>query len=335
MRRLAVIVLPLTLASCGGGAGPHAGTRSPVNAPPQPRAAIRILAPSPGRSLAAQRVGQRLHAVIRLRGSAAPGQQLSFRGGCGRSRCRGLTFADSQGRWRARIVLDAARSRRAVRLAVAYAAPGVGERPAAVTVRLRAARAHAAAPQPTAPSRVPAVVPYTGPRTMIVIGDSLAVGMADHLRADLPGWYVVVDGRTGRALREGARILAATTLPAGSQGSHAILAFSLFTNDTPTDVDALDAVVRSSVGRLGAHGCAIWATIARPPFGGVSYDAANQRLAALARAPSLAGRLLIVPWEALFDSHPSWRAADGVHATPEGYAARAELYAAAARACAA
>jgi lysophospholipase L1-like esterase len=334
VRRLAVIVLPLTLAACGG-ASPHPGTRSHVNAPPRPRAAIRILAPSPGRSLTARRVGPRLRAVVRLRGNAAPGQQLAFRGGCGRSRCGGLTFADSHGRWRVRIVLVTARSRRTVRLAVAYAAPVAGERPADVTVRLRAARAQAAAPQPTAPSRLPAAAPYTGPRTMIVIGDSLAVGMADQLRADLPGWYVVVDGRTGRALGEGARILAATTLPAGSRGSHAILAFSLFTNDMPTNVDALDAVVRASVGRLGAHGCAIWATIARPPFGGVSYVAANQRLAALARDPSLAGRLLIVPWKALYDSHPSWRAADGVHATPEGYAARAELYAAAARACAA
>ncbi len=327
MRRLAVIVLPLTIAACGG-SGPQPGTRSHATSS-RPRAPIQILAPAPGRLLTAHRVGSRLHAVIRLSGSAAPGQQLAFRGACGRSRCAAITFADSRGRWRARIALDTARRRRTVRLAVAYAAPVAGERPAAVTLRLRVARAHVAAP----PSRVPAVTPYTGPRTMIVIGDSLAIGMADQLRADLPGWYVVVDGRIGRPLSEGARILAATTLPSGSRGSHAILAFSLFTNDLPTNVDALDAVVRASVARLGAHGCAIWATIARPPLGGVSYAAANQRLAALARDPSLAGRLLIVPWEALYDSHPSWRAPDRVHATPEGYAARAQLYAAAARAC--
>ncbi|MCW2967000.1 MAG: hypothetical protein JWM71_772, partial [Solirubrobacteraceae bacterium] len=175
--------------------------------------------------------------------------------------------------------------------------------------------------------------PYTGPRTMIVIGDSLAVGMAQALPADLPGWDVPVDGRVGRPLSEGMQILSETKLPGGSRGSHAILAFSLFTNDSPASVDALEAAVRESVARLGAHGCAIWATIARPPFGGVSYAAANQRLEALEEDPSLAGRLLIVPWKAQYERHPSWRASDGVHATPTGYAARAQMYAVAARDC--
>jgi len=170
---------------------------------------------------------------------------------------------------------------------------------------------------------------------MIVIGDSLAVGMAGSLRAALPGWDVPVDGRIGRPLSEGMQILGATRLPPGARGERAILAFSLFTNDAPTNVDALEAAVRGSVARLGAHGCAIWATIARPPLDGVSYDSANQRLVALAGAPHLAGRLLVVSWKQQYDRHPAFAAPDGVHATPQGYAARAQMYAAAARSCAA
>jgi hypothetical protein len=170
---------------------------------------------------------------------------------------------------------------------------------------------------------------------MIVIGDSLAVGMAQPLQTDLPGWDVPVDGRIGRPLREGMQILAQTSLPGGSRGRHAILAFSLFTNDSPGAVDALEGAVRDSVARLGSHGCAIWATIARPPYEGVSYAAANARLRALEQDPALAGRLLLVPWKEEYDRHPSWQTGDGVHATAAGYAGRAKMYADAAESCSA
>ena len=109
-----------------------------------------------------------------------------------------------------------------------------------------------------------------------------------------------------------------------------MLAFSLFTNDSPGNVGALEAAVRQSVQRAGSGGCAIWATIVRPPKGGVSYDAVNARLNALAGDPQLRGRLLIVPWAALSRSNPSFLGRDKVHATSAGYRERARLYAQAA-----
>jgi hypothetical protein len=282
--------------------------------------------------------------VVRASGRAAPGQQLTVRAACARASCDGITFAGGDGRWRTRVLLvTRAKGSRSVPVTVGYADPASGERPARFTVRLQRR-----APDPPPPSRpAPEPEPGTGgqpapagdtapasaPRVMIVIGDSLAIGMASPLRGLLEGWRVSVDGRTGRPLAEGMELLAETALPAGAEGRRAILAFSLFTNDGPQNVEALETAVRESVRRLGPQGCAIWATVARPPLGGVSYDAANARLAALARDPALAGRLLIVPWKREYARHPSWQAGDGVHATGDGYAGRAQLYADAARSC--
>jgi hypothetical protein len=346
---LPVAPLALALAACGGGdssAQMQADTQPHAAARPA-RAAVRIFTPARGRVVAARPLaGGRLDALVRVSGRAAPGQQLALNAACARFSCDGITFADSNGRWRTRVELVAPKARRAVRLRVNYADATGDERPAAVTVRLR----RAPAPPPAAPQKAPApsqagsggqaapatggqLSPYRGPRTMIVIGDSLAVGMAGYLRGDLPGWDVAIDGRTGRPLGEGMQLLSEAPLPTGSRGAHAILAFSLFTNDTPANVDALDAAVRESVSHLGPHGCAIWATIARPPLNGVSYRVVNDRLMALAAEPELYGRLLIVPWKREYGRHPSWQRPDHVHATAEGYAARAQMYADVARGC--
>jgi hypothetical protein len=182
-------------------------------------------------------------------------------------------------------------------------------------------------PRPSAPAsatRAPAT--RTLPHQVLVIGDSLAVGMADALRAALPGWRVDVDAKTSRPLREGMRILAATP------NAPAILAFSLFTNDDPRFTGPLQDAVRATARRPG--GCAVWATIAAPPVKGVDYANANQLLRGLASEPDLAQSLQIVDWAAEVAGSPSLLAGDGVHATPTGYQARAQLYADAIRACA-
>jgi len=164
------------------------------------------------------------------------------------------------------------------------------------------------------------------PREVLVIGDSLAVGMADSLRAALPGWKVEIDAEEGRPLAEGMRILAAR------DDAPAIVAFSLFTNDGPTATGALEAAVRATATRPG--GCAVWATIVRPPLDGVSYRAANELLGRLAGDPRVALGLQLVDWSGVVAQSPSYLAGDGVHATPAGYRARGQLYAGAIRGCA-
>jgi lysophospholipase L1-like esterase len=116
-------------------------------------------------------------------------------------------------------------------------------------------------------------------------------------------------------------------------GAPGVLAFSLFTNDDPPNVSALETAVRTSLDRAGPNGCAVWATIVRPPLNGVSYAAANRRLNQLAADPALRGRLRVVPWAAAVRANPGWLAGDGVHATPDGYRASAQMYADAARSC--
>lgn len=167
------------------------------------------------------------------------------------------------------------------------------------------------------------------PRSMIVVGDSLAVGMASALRTRLEGWRLWVDARIGRPLAEGMGVLDAAPIPAGG----AVLAIGLFTNDGPRNLAALEAAVRRSVALAGPSGCALWATIQRPPLAGVSYDAANRLLERLADDPALSGRLELVPWARAVGARPEWLAGDQVHATSAGYAERARLYAQAAERC--
>ena len=167
------------------------------------------------------------------------------------------------------------------------------------------------------------------PQDMIVVGDSLAVGMASDLRTALDGWRMWVDARVGRPLAEGMGVLDAAPIPS----SGAVVAVSLFTNDGPGNLTALEAAVRHSVALAGPHGCALWATIQRPPLAGVSYAAANALLERLAGDPSLSGRLVVVPWAREVAAHPELLAGDHVHGTAAGYAERARLYAQAARSC--
>lgn len=326
--RFAPVLLALTVSACGGGGGTAVTTASAPRTVAV-RAPVSIVAP---RAVSATARAGRLVALVRLAGRAAPGQQLGIRAACTPDPCQAIAFADATGRWRASLTLGAAKGGSRIRLIAAYASPRAGETPARSTVRLVRPR----------PTRVPAVSlseaeggdallrPYTGRRAVLVIGDSLAVGMAPALRADLAGDAVSIDARVSRPLAEGMAVLAATHVPADE---HPVLAFSLFTNDDPSAVGALDAAVRASMARVGGHGCAVWATIRRPPLDGVSYAAANATLEALSADPRFVGRLLVVPWARASASNPGWIAPDGVHATPMGYAARARLYADAIRSC--
>lgn len=162
---------------------------------------------------------------------------------------------------------------------------------------------------------------------LVLIGDSLAVGMEGDVEDELSGWDIDVDARSGRPLAEGMAVLAERDPP-----SHpTVFAFSLFTNDPPIDVPELERAVGDSLARAGRDGCVVWATIVRPPVLGGTYDAANRKLRQLAAEHPR--RMRLVDWQAATQRQPSWLKEDGVHATPEGYEQRAALYADAVRRC--
>lgn len=254
-------------------------------------------------------------AQVPLRGRAARNATLLIRARCALGPCTTTTVTNRRGRWKAtlHVILDPDRRRMGIR--VLYPDAGT-EGSDLIVVR------------PREPDWAAAMTGAAGELAMI--GDSLAEGTAEPLRRHLSDWRATTDARRSRPMMEGMGVLDATPLPL----SPYVLAFSLFTNDDPRNVTGLEASVRRSVDALRPGGCAIWATIVRPKVNGVSYRAANRRLRELEE--ELAPRMRLVDWATeVRGNRRRWLAADRVHATAEGYEARAALYARAARDCAA
>lgn len=321
----------MTLSACGQSEEPVVPERTTVavvekerapREPSEPKVDIRITEPQPDAE-----VGQ----TTTVAGRATPGTTVLLSGGC--AECQAIARADDKGRWETELRLAPPRATIEASTASAPARDTV-----TVTVRAperkpvpppRPERRPPAppsspdAPQPVTP--LATLPPVTGAR-VVVVGDSLAVGMKGLLGPLLPGGELDFDTRTGRPLAEGMEIIRETDLTTVPT----VLAVSLFTNDGPEEVDALEAAVRESVAEVGASGCAVWATIVRPPMNGVTYDAANARLERLAAQIS---NLRLVDWAGRVAAAPDLLSDDGVHATPLGYQARASLYAEAIRSC--
>jgi hypothetical protein len=337
-RALAVLVCAL-LAGCGGGDDKPApqATEPPVTSDAVP---LTIDEPVASQTLKATRIaGGRLEAPLDVKGQAEPGTTVRVATGCHLSGCTATDDAAVDNQWAVHVVVKAPESHPGALVKVADAADATNmvfvEVQLHAKPRKRLAKPPQAAPQPTAPpspstpstTPVPATPAPSGspPKTFTMIGDSLAVGTQPYLPGLLPGFKVSTNAQTGRPLATGMQILGSTPVSGPTA-----LAFSLFTNDDPSHVSQLESAVRTSVSRVGPNGCAIWATIVRPPVNGVSYAAANRKLTQLARRLP---RLRIVPWAAAVAQNPSWVGSDGVHSTSTGYKARARMYADAAKSC--
>jgi hypothetical protein len=298
VRRLAVTALALL------------GLAAPASAQ------VQVDAPLDGAQLPAVAVGKkRVTAIVALSGRAPAGTNVPISATCRGFDCTAITFAGRDGRWATRMQLMARKGHQRVTVNVGG-------------VLLRLTLSKRLAPVFSAPLALRGGL--GGGDAVVVIGDSLAVGMAPALQGLLAGRAVLVDARIGRPLDEGMSVLA------GSDPPRASFAYSLFTNDDPIRIEELDQAVRSSVAALGPHGCAVWATIVRPKVGGRTYARVNARLRALALDPALSGRLLIADWAQAVRGHrKAWLTKDGIHGTAAGYLARAQLYADALSACAA
>jgi hypothetical protein len=315
--------------------------------------APHITAPENGSSVDADGgSGNQLTARVTVTGEAAPSTRMIASSGCDEDGCTVRKATGADGTFEAELVVSADSDEPRGTLVLGYdnnasldtdrvivtiirdasddlptSAPKNNKKPKArKPSRTRPRRTATAPPSATSPpgsEPAPTAVPQTSTsaRNLIVIGDSLAVGIKPYLPALLPGWSVSVDARIGRPLGEGMSRLSATSAPSAAT----VYAFSLGTNDDPGAVSAIASAVQKSA----ARGCVVWATIARPPYNGVSYAAMNSRLKSLASS----GRVLIVPWAEQAAAHPEWMAGDGVHATPAGYRQRAQMYANAVKQC--
>jgi hypothetical protein len=345
------VVAALAIGACGNQAAtPTSPAKTPSVVGPS-QAPVRILSPQRGFTVRARRGSASLSASVTVAGEAEALQTVRVDAHCPARPCTRIIYTGGQGRWTAHLRLVLPRRTRRWTVTADYAVAPGATTAARVDVAIHAVKARArprrsssqpktspgtttevqpSGSQPSPSSPAPSSrAPSGRKRSLVLVGDSLAVGVRTLLPAALPGWNVEVLGRVGRPLAEGMGVIDGLQLSAQSASTRPILAVSLFTNDDPTHTAALQAAVRQTLQLVGERGCAIWATIARPPVNGVSYQAANAVLSRLADDP----RLIIVPWAERATATPSLLAADGVHPTPAGYDLRARLYAQAAQAC--
>jgi lysophospholipase L1-like esterase len=161
-------------------------------------------------------------------------------------------------------------------------------------------------------------------RTVLDLGDSLAVGTAPYLRATLPGY------RIQRLHDVGLHAYDAAAIVAERRSLPRMLVVSAGTNDDPRIVSTFSNAVRQVLRAAGPQRCVVWPTIARPAALGATYSRLNRALARLAAQHE---NLVVVDWARLVHGHAEWLAPDGVHVGVEGYRARAAAIAAAIRTC--
>jgi len=185
------------------------------------------------------------------------------------------------------------------------------------------ARAPKATPQ--AESEAPAGATGGGaPGSVLVVGDSLSVGTEGPLAQLLPGWRIKTSAFTSRRTADGvAQILRVPNLPD-------VVVVGLGTNDNPGQTASFAGEVQAVLNAAGPSRCVIWVNIARPPYGGVSYSGFNRILDRLSLTQP---NLLVVDWARISHSAPGLLGSDGVHATSQGYATRAQAIAATIASC--
>jgi hypothetical protein len=161
------------------------------------------------------------------------------------------------------------------------------------------------------------------PGDVLVIGDSLEVGSGPHLRAALPGVSLELDAERGRTSGQGVRVLAERLGP-----EHGVVVFPLGTNDSPANPGGLAASL-AAMHQLAGDRCVVVATLARPPVGGASVAALNRVVAQFAAQTGAQ----VADWYSVVRAIPELLVHDRVHATGEGYGARASLLAEAIQGC--
>ena len=160
--------------------------------------------------------------------------------------------------------------------------------------------------------------------SVLVVGDSLAVGMRPYLGAMLPGIEIVWDVRSGRTTPTGLRQLRARL----RERRPNVVIVSLGTNDGWSPV-RFESRLSRALAAIPPDTCVLWSSINRPPRKG-PYAALNRVLWSAARKHR---RLKVVDWHGAV---AGGRVAlpDGLHPDAAGYEYRSRMFAAAVeRAC--
>lgn len=156
--------------------------------------------------------------------------------------------------------------------------------------------------------------------SVALVGDSLNVGTLPYLGDELAGWEIRDDSVVGRFTDEGLLALEALS------GDDPVVV-SLGTNDPVGASAAFAADVRRALRIAGDGRCVVWATIWRESGPDEDYNAVLRSMAAED------GDLRLLDWARMLEEQPSYLAPDGIHGSPEGYAARAQEAARLVRSC--
>ncbi len=162
------------------------------------------------------------------------------------------------------------------------------------------------------------------PSPVLVVGDSLAVGMKPYLGTMLGSSEVVWDARSGRTSPEGLVRLRARLHEVTPQ----TVVISLGTNDGP-DPARFASRIHRALEAIPAGACVVWADINRPPRKG-RYHGLNRVLEAAAEQDP---RMVLVHWDRAV-LHGSVSLPDGLHPDAAGFQYRSLMVAGAiARGC--
>jgi lysophospholipase L1-like esterase len=157
--------------------------------------------------------------------------------------------------------------------------------------------------------------------SVTLLGDSLNVGVAPYLEAELDGWKIDGESRVGRVTEQGievARSLGPRLAP--------VVVVSLGTNDPQADAVGFRRRVDELLRVAGARRCVIWSTIW---LGGPNAGFNDVLRAEARRRPNLE----VSDWASAVGADRTLVGTDGVHGSPAGYAERAARIAELARRC--
>jgi lysophospholipase L1-like esterase len=159
--------------------------------------------------------------------------------------------------------------------------------------------------------------PAQAPSPILVVGDSLAVGLEPHLGAMLQPNAVVWDARSGRTTPQGLVRLRARLREVAPR----TVVISLGTNDGP-DPRRFASRIQRALQAIPATDCVVWLDINRPPRKG-RYEALNRVLyEAAERDP----RLVVVHWDRAV-RRGNVALPDGLHPDEAGFRYRSRLIA--------
>ncbi len=160
-----------------------------------------------------------------------------------------------------------------------------------------------------APSPVGPAVARADPAQVLIVGDSIAVGLQPYLTEMITDRAVTFDAKNGRTTPQGLRAL---RFELGRYAPQAVV-INLGTNDG-SDPRVFASRIAKALRAVPRSACIFWPTIVRAPRKG-AYKALNRVLRDAARRDR---RLTVINWDRMV-AKGTGALRDGVHPTQESY----------------